>query len=94
MCCRRLRFEPDAEIYVRRPDVDLILELAALRARRADHGPVGNRSISASAGTPWMSRVLLNPGPRFLVEAPRRQSDAALHLNGTGVVSRRRLSHL
>jgi hypothetical protein len=29
MCCRRLRFDPDAEILVNRPIVDLILEWEA-----------------------------------------------------------------
>jgi hypothetical protein len=54
-CCRRLRFDPDAEIHVNRPDVDRILEWAAFasslpgssaRRQPVHFGVGGNRLTS------------------------------------------------
>ena len=50
-CCRRLHFDPDADIHVNLPDADVALELAVLRARRPEHRRIGNWFISASAAT-------------------------------------------
>jgi hypothetical protein len=62
VCCRRLGFDPYAEIHVNLADADVIVELAALRARRTDHRLIGNWFISASAATRLASRYGIGRG--------------------------------